>query len=294
MGKRGFQQKGYPNPLLVRKKPTPAQPTDKSIKNYLSRPRPTLDEVKSVVAAKESKSKRMSDFEDSQSKDYRKELDKYRKKVLKREEKKKRKEEKKKRKLEKQAENKKKGKDVSDDSDGSPEQRTSGSSPVQLSKFFSFVGDDVSDGEIPLSDEETETPTNTTNNNPHSTVNTTTDTITNIENGDPQRKKRKRWDEKPAIFQNQPLPTPASSTTTNNPILQLPFTHLPLQFPFPTLLTPVQSNLILQQHFQIQQQLQLIKMQQTSLPIHQMLPQPTLNLYQTLINNQLLGTKPPP
>jgi hypothetical protein len=35
MGKRGFQQKGFPNPLLIRKKPTPPGPDDKTIKNRL-------------------------------------------------------------------------------------------------------------------------------------------------------------------------------------------------------------------------------------------------------------------
>lgn len=118
MGKRGFQQKGYPNPLLERKrrKPPPVDGSGRNIKNYLARPRPTMDEVKKMIEEKESKSKTMYEFESQQSKDFRKELDKYRKKMMKRQAKKEKKELKKKKKEEKH-----KNKRKRDSSDDSPE-----------------------------------------------------------------------------------------------------------------------------------------------------------------------------
>lgn len=245
MGRRGFQQKGLPNPLLQAKRKPPPQPTDKSIKGYLGRPRPTLDEVHQIIKDKEEKNKTMANFEEQQSKDFHKELDKYRKKMVKRAERKVRREKKKKKSKEKEIEKRKRRRESEEDSEEEEDEngKTEGGSPVQLSKFFQFVGgDDLSEGENPLSDNETDTITATTstNNNNNNSNNNENETKEEgeKEKGE-ERKKKRRWDEKPAIFQHQNFPTPPFPLPTAAAMVPsiYPY-HLPSLTPPAALLHP--------------------------------------------------------
>jgi len=83
---RGFHVGGIPNPLLQQR--PPQQPTGPSIRDIFNRPRPTLDEVKKIVADKEKKNAAFEALEEQQSHNFREELTKYRTEMFKRQAKK--------------------------------------------------------------------------------------------------------------------------------------------------------------------------------------------------------------
>ncbi len=75
------------------------EPSGPTIKDYLNRPRPSWEEIKSKIAEKEKTSKALEEWENNMQKDWRAELDVYREKMQRRRAKDKK--EKKKRKREK-------------------------------------------------------------------------------------------------------------------------------------------------------------------------------------------------
>uniref|UniRef100_A0A4W5N0B0 Family with sequence similarity 133 member B n=1 Tax=Hucho hucho TaxID=62062 RepID=A0A4W5N0B0_9TELE len=60
----------------------PAPNAGPSIQDYLSRPRPTWEEVKEIIERKKKGSRALADFEDQMNKNWKKELAKNREKLL--------------------------------------------------------------------------------------------------------------------------------------------------------------------------------------------------------------------
>ena len=90
MGKHhGFQQKGYVNPLAAARSSGGGAPVSRhegvatiTIKEYLARPRPTLDEFKERIAEKEREQQRLDEWEEQSGAAYRRLLARDRKKKL--------------------------------------------------------------------------------------------------------------------------------------------------------------------------------------------------------------------
>ena len=89
MGKHhGFQQKGFANPLAAARS-SGGGPVSRhegvatiTIKEYLARPRPTLDEFKERIAEKEREQQRLDEWEEQSGEQYRRLLARDRKKKL--------------------------------------------------------------------------------------------------------------------------------------------------------------------------------------------------------------------
>uniref|UniRef100_A0AAY5EWX2 Family with sequence similarity 133 member B n=1 Tax=Electrophorus electricus TaxID=8005 RepID=A0AAY5EWX2_ELEEL len=112
MGKRD-NRVPYLNPIAAARARGPAPVTGPTIQDYLSRPRPTWEEVKEQLEKKKKGSRALADFEEKMNERWRKELEKNREKLLggtekKEKEKDKEKKEKKEREKEKEKEKEKK------------------------------------------------------------------------------------------------------------------------------------------------------------------------------------------
>lgn len=140
----------------------PVQNTGPSIKDYINRPRPSMDEFKQMVAEKDKKNAALEMFEEMQTKNFREELDKYREDMFRRQEMKAKEEKKKSKKDKKDKKDKKKKRkhSSSDESDSKSKEKKrkkhskressdgdskskkkakekkAQSSPVKLSDFF--------------------------------------------------------------------------------------------------------------------------------------------------------------
>lgn len=87
MGKHhGFQPKGFVNPLAAARSSEPVSRHEGvatiTIKEYLARPRPTLDEFKERIAEKEREQQRLDEWEEQSGAQYRRLLARDRKKKL--------------------------------------------------------------------------------------------------------------------------------------------------------------------------------------------------------------------
>uniref|UniRef100_A0AAR2IRX5 Family with sequence similarity 133 member B n=1 Tax=Pygocentrus nattereri TaxID=42514 RepID=A0AAR2IRX5_PYGNA len=81
MGKRD-NRVAYLNPIAAARARGPAPVSGPTIQDYLSRPRPTWEEVKEQLEKKKKGSRALADFEDKMNERWRKELEKNREKVL--------------------------------------------------------------------------------------------------------------------------------------------------------------------------------------------------------------------
>ncbi|XP_016097723.1 protein FAM133-like [Sinocyclocheilus grahami] len=81
MGKRD-NRVAYLNPIAAARARGPAPNHGTTIQDYLSRPRPSWEEVKEQLEKKKKGSKALADFEDRMNKRWKKELEKNREKVL--------------------------------------------------------------------------------------------------------------------------------------------------------------------------------------------------------------------
>ncbi|XP_030597109.1 protein FAM133-like [Archocentrus centrarchus] len=94
MGKRD-NRVAYINPIAAARARGPVQNSGPTIQDYLSRPRPTWEELKEQLEKKKKGSRALADFEDKMNERWKKELAKNREKMLGGSEKDKEKEEKK-------------------------------------------------------------------------------------------------------------------------------------------------------------------------------------------------------
>ncbi|XP_031651006.1 protein FAM133-like isoform X2 [Oncorhynchus kisutch] len=74
--------KSYVNPIAASRANGPAPNAGPSIQDYLSRPRPTWEEVKEIIDRKKKGSRALADFEDQMNSNWKKELAKNREKLL--------------------------------------------------------------------------------------------------------------------------------------------------------------------------------------------------------------------
>ncbi|XP_038822090.1 protein FAM133-like isoform X4 [Salvelinus namaycush] len=74
--------KSYVNPIAASRANGPAPNAGPSIQDYLSRPRPTWEEVKEIIDRKKKGSRALADFEDQMNENWKKELTKNREKLL--------------------------------------------------------------------------------------------------------------------------------------------------------------------------------------------------------------------
>uniref|UniRef100_A0A674E7P3 Family with sequence similarity 133 member B n=1 Tax=Salmo trutta TaxID=8032 RepID=A0A674E7P3_SALTR len=81
MGKRD-NRVSYVNPIAASRAKGPAPNAGPSIQDYLSRPRPTWEEVKEIIERKKKGSRALADFEDQMNENWKKELAKNREKLL--------------------------------------------------------------------------------------------------------------------------------------------------------------------------------------------------------------------
>ncbi|XP_027031455.1 protein FAM133 isoform X5 [Tachysurus fulvidraco] len=81
MGKRD-NRVPYMNPIAAARARGPAPLNGPTIQDYLSRPRPTWEEVKEQLEKKKKGSRALADFEDKMNERWRKELEKNREKIL--------------------------------------------------------------------------------------------------------------------------------------------------------------------------------------------------------------------
>uniref|UniRef100_A0A1A8BXA1 Family with sequence similarity 133, member B n=1 Tax=Nothobranchius kadleci TaxID=1051664 RepID=A0A1A8BXA1_NOTKA len=81
MGKRD-NRVAYINPIAAARARGPAQASGPTIQDYLSRPRPTWEELKEQLEKKKKGSRLLADFEDKMNERWRKELAKNREKRL--------------------------------------------------------------------------------------------------------------------------------------------------------------------------------------------------------------------
>uniref|UniRef100_A0A8B9JLE0 Family with sequence similarity 133 member B n=1 Tax=Astyanax mexicanus TaxID=7994 RepID=A0A8B9JLE0_ASTMX len=81
MGKRD-NRVAYVNPIAAARARGPTPVSGPTIQDYLSRPRPTWEEVKEQLEKKKKGSKALADFEDKMNERWRKELEKNREKIL--------------------------------------------------------------------------------------------------------------------------------------------------------------------------------------------------------------------
>ncbi|XP_062342720.1 protein FAM133 isoform X1 [Osmerus eperlanus] len=107
MGKRD-NRVAYVNPIAASRSRGPASNAGPTIQDYLSRPRPTWEEVKEQLEKKKKGSKALAEFEDQMHGKWKKELEKNREKILGGLEKKEKKEREKKEKEKKEKEKEKK------------------------------------------------------------------------------------------------------------------------------------------------------------------------------------------
>jgi len=253
MGRRGLKEKGYPNPLLERRRrKPPVDSTGRNIRNYLARPRPTLEEVKKMIDEKESRSKSMYEFEAQQAKDFRKELDKYRKKMMKRQAKKEKKEKKKQKKAEK---HKKKRKRDSDDSSSEDDNKDVDDIDNKGASADSSTNGNTVDGITSTNaTTDNEKELDTTRKVDESALKPAMEGSTGAPTVAP---KKSRWDEKPEVFKNLPtntiLPTPVYNTILPSPQFStIPANLTGVHLPFHPILHPtlLQSALLAGNPFQ--------------------------------------------
>lgn len=85
MGRKGRKGQGTNNPLLLRKLKAQSRPQVKgtTIKDYLSRPRPTLDEIHKIMKERDAKNLQLERWETEMGRDWRATLDENRAQVLK-------------------------------------------------------------------------------------------------------------------------------------------------------------------------------------------------------------------
>uniref|UniRef100_A0A667YW89 Family with sequence similarity 133 member B n=1 Tax=Myripristis murdjan TaxID=586833 RepID=A0A667YW89_9TELE len=81
MGKRD-NRVAYVNPIAAARARGPVQNSGPTIQDYLSRPRPTWEEVKEQLEKKKKGSRALADFEDKMNEKWKKELAKNREKLL--------------------------------------------------------------------------------------------------------------------------------------------------------------------------------------------------------------------
>ncbi|XP_073678176.1 protein FAM133 isoform X2 [Garra rufa] len=81
MGKRD-NRVAYLNPIAAARARGPAPNSGPTIQDYLSRPRPSWEEVKEQLEKKKKGSRALADFEDRMNERWKKELEKNREKVL--------------------------------------------------------------------------------------------------------------------------------------------------------------------------------------------------------------------
>uniref|UniRef100_A0A3B5QDV1 Family with sequence similarity 133 member B n=1 Tax=Xiphophorus maculatus TaxID=8083 RepID=A0A3B5QDV1_XIPMA len=81
MGKRD-NRVAYINPIAAARAKGPVQNSGPTIQDYLSRPRPTWEELKEQLEKKKKGSRALADFEDKMNERWRKELAKNREKRL--------------------------------------------------------------------------------------------------------------------------------------------------------------------------------------------------------------------
>uniref|UniRef100_A0A3B4A6L1 Family with sequence similarity 133 member B n=1 Tax=Periophthalmus magnuspinnatus TaxID=409849 RepID=A0A3B4A6L1_9GOBI len=81
MGKRD-NRVAYINPIAAARARGPVQSSGPSIQDYLSRPRPTWEELKEQLDKKKKGSRALADFEDKMNERWRKELAKNREKLI--------------------------------------------------------------------------------------------------------------------------------------------------------------------------------------------------------------------
>eukprot|EP00063_Salmo_salar_P059169 XP_014034004.1 PREDICTED: protein FAM133-like isoform X4 [Salmo salar] len=81
MGKRD-NRVSYVNPIAASRASGPPPNAGPSIQDYLSRPRPTWEEVKEIIDRKKKGSRALADFEDQMNENWKKELAKNREKLL--------------------------------------------------------------------------------------------------------------------------------------------------------------------------------------------------------------------
>ncbi|XP_029370228.1 protein FAM133 [Echeneis naucrates] len=81
MGKRD-NRVAYINPIAAARARGPVQNSGPTIQDYLSRPRPTWEELKEQLEKKKKGSRALADFEDKMNEKWKKELAKHREKLL--------------------------------------------------------------------------------------------------------------------------------------------------------------------------------------------------------------------
>uniref|UniRef100_A0A3Q3KGA5 Family with sequence similarity 133 member B n=1 Tax=Monopterus albus TaxID=43700 RepID=A0A3Q3KGA5_MONAL len=81
MGKRD-NRVAYINPIAAARARGPVQNSGPTIQDYLSRPRPTWEELKEQLEKKKKGSRALADFEDKMNEKWKKELAKHREKRL--------------------------------------------------------------------------------------------------------------------------------------------------------------------------------------------------------------------
>uniref|UniRef100_A0A3P8VZF7 Family with sequence similarity 133 member B n=1 Tax=Cynoglossus semilaevis TaxID=244447 RepID=A0A3P8VZF7_CYNSE len=81
MGKRD-NRVAYVNPIAAARARGPVQNSGPTIQDYLSRPRPTWEELKEQLDKKKKGSRALADFEDKMNERWKKELAKNREKLL--------------------------------------------------------------------------------------------------------------------------------------------------------------------------------------------------------------------
>ncbi|XP_018413100.1 PREDICTED: protein FAM133B [Nanorana parkeri] len=81
MGKRD-NRVAYMNPIAMARSRGPVASGGPTIQDYLSRPRPTWEEVKEQLEKKKKGSRALAEFEEKMNESWRKELEKHREKVI--------------------------------------------------------------------------------------------------------------------------------------------------------------------------------------------------------------------
>ncbi|XP_064874060.1 protein FAM133 isoform X2 [Oncorhynchus nerka] len=77
-----WKHQSYVNPIAASRANGPTPNAGPSIQDYLSRPRPTWEEVKEIIDRKKKGSRALADFEDQMNSNWKKELAKNREKLL--------------------------------------------------------------------------------------------------------------------------------------------------------------------------------------------------------------------
>ncbi|KAE8596225.1 hypothetical protein XENTR_v10016015 [Xenopus tropicalis] len=81
MGKRD-NRVAYMNPIAMARARGPSSSGGPTIQDYLSRPRPTWEEVKEQLEKKKKGSRALAEFEEKMNESWRKELEKHREKII--------------------------------------------------------------------------------------------------------------------------------------------------------------------------------------------------------------------